>query len=116
MNLVVECVIGGALGGLIKSLLEHKGQIVLPEKVNHAFALGTLVDLIGGACMGWLSANPLVVELFKVSQPNYAIAFVFGFAWMAVLQALIKRLGLDEKARRSEGSGNNPIMLIQVIP
>ncbi len=116
MNLVVECVVGGALGGLITSLLEHKGQIVLPEKVNHAFALGTLVDLIGGACMGWLSANPLVVELFKVSQPNYAIAFVFGFAWMAVLQALIKRLGLDEKARRSEGSGNNPIMLIQVIP
>ena len=104
------------MGGLIKSLLEHKGQIVLPEKVNHAFALGTLVDLIGGASLGWLSANPLVLEFFRISQPNYAIAFVFGFAWLGVLQALVKRLGLDKKARRSRsGSDGNPVMLIQVI-
>jgi len=100
--------------------LEHKGQIVLPEKGNHAFALGTLVDVIGGSSLGWLSANQLVLEMFKISQPNYAVAFIFGFAWLAALQALVKRFGLDGKVSRKKNDGNNrgnenPIMLIQVV-
>ena len=102
MNGCILCIVAGGIGGLVKSLLEHNGGIVMPEQEDGIIVLGTLADVLGGAVIGWASTNELVYSYFSASEPNFALALFLGIAWMPVIQAILNRLGLlKEKIKRN---------------
>ena len=108
MELLLICVIAGALGGLIKSLLEHKGIIIFPSTAEvegrQVLVLGTLYDVIGGGVIGAVSSHEMVYSFFGSSEPNFALAFFLGLAWMPVIQAILNKLGIKENSSANSNS------------
>jgi len=119
MNGCILCIVAGGIGGLVKSLLEHNGGIVLPDRDNGIIVLGTLADVLGGAVIGWASTNELVYSYFSASEPNFALALFLGIAWMPVIQAILNRLGLLKEKLKQNKSMNEaksrilPLLIIR---
>ena len=104
MHIAIVCALAGAAGGFVKSLLEHRGMIILPDTAElegkQVLILGTLSDVIGGGIVGVVLSHQMVYELFSSTEPNFALAFFLGLAWMPVIQAILNKFGL--------GNNSNP--------
>jgi len=79
----------GAIGGLVKSVLEHKGKLMLPYRNENFLVTGCLVDVIGGMAVGLSFAEPAVYLKFGIEAPGFWLSFISGSFWLAVLQRLI---------------------------
>ena len=96
----------GAVGGLIKSVLEHKGELKLPYKDNDVVILGCVLDIIGGAAIGLSFAEPTVYKFFGFAQPGIWLSFISGLSWLAIIQRLIGRLPLKNATNGGNGTIN----------
>lgn len=78
MTSVIYLIIAGAIGGLVKDILED-GKIALPKKVNGDLVLGFIGSMIIGAFVGFIvDKDPVVAGLS-------------GYVGKAVIEKLISR-------------------------
>jgi hypothetical protein len=91
MIFTFECVIAGALGGLIKSLRSHKGKLYAPffDKQRGYFFLGLFSDIAMGGFVGFLMRDPFFYGAFGAIQPNLALTAVMGFLSDLTLENLL---------------------------
>ncbi len=89
------CVFAGGLGGVIKSILEHNGSIMLPDIEDRKIVvLGTIGDVLGGMAIGWVSTERIILDFVNATDPSFALAFFLGIGWMPFIQAVLSKFGM----------------------
>ncbi len=98
MDLVIQLVISGAIGGFSKSLVEQNGRIVLPgrEKGTKYVHLGFLANVLLGAIVAFYMAT------------NSVTAFTSGIAAAFVIEKFIEKTPLTNSIADGKQSENAP--------
>lgn len=86
MDMVIQLVISGAIGGFAKSIVEQKGRIVLPghEEGTQYFHLGFLANVLLGAIVAFYMAT------------NAVTAFTSGIAAAFIVEKFIEQTPLTK--------------------
>ena len=106
MGFLVAACIGGALGGLTRSLQERKRALSRQKDGEDAVrSPGLAVRIFKGLVAGLVFDAAIALGLHRMDFTvfialtdfgAFVIAFVGGFAGTAALSALLKRFGLTE--------------------
>lgn len=78
MNSILVLILAGAVGALVKDILED-GRISLPKKVNSDLILGFIGSMIVGAFIGFVVDN------------NPVTAGLAGYVGKAILEKLVSK-------------------------